>query len=391
MVVIAPDHRDGSAPMSVINGYHGSKGKVVEYNSISHAPSREVEDARDEQLRIRLWELGLVYEALLKIDDGGRLSNIAVNDAPPTNNASIDELSWFASSLDVHTPGAISWSGHSFGGATIVQFVKSVYYRPSKSTPTYRPLYAPSDTSRIVQQITPHSPISLLDLWTLPLRSGSMQWLWNKPLPSYTNGGPGGSNIIAILSEAFFKWRGNLVQTKRAISEDPSMEHPSVSKGRTSPYIFYPISSAHLSQSDFGVLFPYLTKKAFKAEEPERTLRLNVRALLEVLRLNGVQVADTSDIDMENAHQHPVTITMNGHSKDESSHVGKDQSILSQDHKILATDGSVRGWVALSISEESRNGEATNVKTQLRADPSEAVMDGEVLTAGGQDQKLRQI
>ena len=393
VVVVAPEHRDGSAPLAVIKGIkEGEKARRVEYRSMSHTPSREVEEGRNEQLRIRLWELGLAHEAMLKIDRGDEVVNLFAQEKP-----SIDgDLSMFHSSLDIHEPGRISWAGHSFGAATIVQFVKSVFWRPQKHhseafSSDYQPLYTPSPESHIVRQITPESPISLLDLWTLPLRGDTTRWLWNKPLPSYAPSGPGGVNLLAILSEAFFKWRGNLVQTKKVLSPDPSSEQLA-SPGRPGPRIFYPVSSAHLSQSDFGILFPRVTKMVFKADDPERTLRLNTRAILEVLRENGIEVADTSRIDMEE-EEHFAQKGQNGHMNGHmNGHLNGTRSkherhAATQDWKILATDGTVKGWVSLNLSEDAvPNG--TNDVTDADAMPSEAVMKGEVMDGDSEKERL---
>ena len=69
IVVVAPDHRDGSAPISFIHGSGSAKPiKSVDYKRIDHKPSSDVYAARDEQLRVRLSEMGLVRSALLKID-----------------------------------------------------------------------------------------------------------------------------------------------------------------------------------------------------------------------------------------------------------------------------------------------------------------------------------
>ncbi|KAK4691242.1 hypothetical protein P7C71_g5712, partial [Lecanoromycetidae sp. Uapishka_2] len=294
-------------------------------------------------------------------------------------------LAMFASALDVHTPGKISWAGHSYGAATIVQFVKSVYYPIDNSTPSsYKPLYDPSCDSALVQQITPSTSIALLDLWAPPIFVPRMKWLWQKPLPAYDV--PNGSPPLAILSEAFFKWRSNLEDTKRALSP-VNGENSNVH-----PHIFYPISSAHLSQSDFGLLYPYLTKKFMKALEPERTLRLNVRAILESLRRSGIHVADTSALDME--------ISTGGDPSNPREIEDKQVYSLSQDHTILATDGSVKGWIAVppyQIKNEVRtNGFAAEVQSSKEATsnghpadangnaieasgPGEAVMKGEMM------------
>ncbi|KAI4289282.1 MAG: hypothetical protein L6R35_001449 [Caloplaca aegaea] len=360
VVVIAPEHRDGSAPLSCIHEKRGSASRLVEYRSISHRQSPEVEKARDEQLRIRLWEIGLVHEALLKIDRGEPLTNL-LSDA--SADAS-DHLAMFASSLDVHTAGSISWAGHSFGAASIVQFVKSVFYHKAQSAAvsSHQRLFDPSTSSQVAHQITPSSAVYLLDLWCLPLLSEHTQWLRDLPLPSYSAEGPGGRNVTAILSEAFFKWEKNLIELKRTISENPSLDTP-LNKSHPAPYVFYPVSSAHLSQSDFGILFPWLTKRVLKAQDPARTLRLNTRAILEVMRRNGIEVANTSSVDMEQA-------TSDGHIP---------QGQLGQDLSILKGDGSVPGWIALDLATSSKHvDEAANERTSENADPMDAVVQGEV-------------
>jgi len=375
MVVVAPEHRDGSAPISFVQSQDGNS-KAVDYRSMPHKPSKEVEEGRNEQLKIRLWELDLIHESILKLDRGENVSNLAAETLHDDRKTSSQgELSMFAFNLDVHDPGSISWSGHSFGAATISQFVKSVFYRPTASTPaSYKPLYVPSASSSIIKQITPSSPISLLDIWCLPLRTSQTEWLWKHPLPCYTSGGPGGSHLVAILSEAFFKWRGNLVQTKYAISADPSAEHPS-SLHHSPPNIFYPVTSAHLSQSDFGVLFPWLTKKFLKADDPARTLRLNTRAILEVSRRAGIDVADTSSADLED--EAGLKLSIRG-----------DRASIGQDRKILATDGGVRGWIALKLDEiDDKAGEGANTQSYKNASPAQAVMENEVMNGSSQEVK----
>lgn len=356
VVVIAADHRDGSAPLSCIREKAGSAPRYIEYRSIGHKQSPQVEKARDEQLKIRLWELGLIHEAVLKIDRGEPLSNMMSEESTETAG----HLAMFSSSLDVHTPGSISFCGHSFGAASIVQFVKSVFYHTATTAPTsYQPLFQPSGSSQIAHQITASSPVFLLDLWCLPLISQSTSWLHDLPLPCYAPDGPGGRNLLAILSEAFFKWGRNLVELKRTVSEDPKLDIPS-NAYHPAPYIFYPVSSAHLGQSDFGILFPWLTKKALKAQDPARTLRLNTRAILEVMRRNGIEVADTSATDMEETASHsPHTVGQTG-----------------QDTKILKRDGNVKGWVGLDLARNENTGEAANEQTSENAEPMDAVVQG---------------
>jgi platelet-activating factor acetylhydrolase len=351
IVVVAPDHRDGSSPISFINTPEDKeKSKRVEYKKVAHSASTEVYQARDEQLRTRLLELGFVHDALLKIDNRTQLTNVAEDQQ---HKDSKEVLPMFAGTLNVHEPGAISWAGHSFGAATMVQFVKSVYYRPDLAPADFKPLFVPSPDSSIVRQVTPASPVMLLDLWTLPIQSPSTSWLRSKPMPCYESPN-GGSNLLAILSEAFYKWTANLDGTKRTLQKPAASDskHPN----QPGAHIFYPISSAHLSQSDFGVLFPWVTTKIFGAKEPERVLKLNARAMLQVMRNAGKEVANTSALDMELENVK-----------------GMDGGVVNDEKILESTKGSVRDWVSLST--ESASGTAATVEKS----PEDAVYEGEGL------------
>ncbi|KAF2707270.1 hypothetical protein K504DRAFT_535793 [Pleomassaria siparia CBS 279.74] len=359
IVVIAPDHRDGSSPINFVHTPdEKEKLKRVEYKKVAHQASTEVYEQRDEQLRIRLWEMGLIHDAVVKMDKGLPLRNVAEEHKKSVGN---DPLAMFSGKLNVHDPGSISFAGHSFGAVTVIQFVKSVFYRPSSEHPGFRPLFTPLESSSIVRQITPASPVLLLDLWALPIQSPATVWLKSKPMPCYTTPN-GGSTLLAILSEAFFKWSSNLNDTKKTISKPtgPNSKYPD----QPGPHIFYPISSAHLSQSDFGVLFPWVTTKVFGAKEPERVLKLNVRAMLQVLRNSGVEVADSNAMDMELE--------------------GADEAMksVSFDEKILSKKkGSVRDWVALGTDVDTRK------SSKVESGPADAMVEGEVLgeLVGGQE------
>ncbi|EFQ86808.1 hypothetical protein CFE70_010324 [Pyrenophora teres f. teres 0-1] len=328
VVVVAADHRDGSSPLSIHHTpEEKEKVKRVPYRNIAHSPSTETYEARNEQLRIRLWELGMIHDALLKLDDGRKLTNVA-QDQPKGKNL----LNMFTNLMDVHQPGAIGFAGHSFGACTMIQFVKSVYYRPKAQIPSYKPLYIPTEDSSIVRQITSANSVHLLDLWTLPIQSPDTAWLRSQPMPCYDSKN-GGKNLLAIASEGFYNWTSNFNESKRIIAKPPASRSPY--PNQPGPHIFYPIASAHLSQSDFGVLFPWVTTKAFGAKEPERVLRLNTRAILQVLRENGVRVANTSATDLE---------LEDTAAKDAS--VAQDTTILSR------PKDSVRGWINLSADSE---------------------------------------
>lgn len=348
IVVVAPDHRDGSSPINFIHTPDAKeKIKRVDYKRIDHKPSTDTYNARDDQLRIRLWEMGLIHDALLKIDTRQRLKNVAEE---ATRSGGKDMLTMFSHLLAVHEPGSISFAGHSFGAATTVQLVKSVYHNSPSAPASYKPLYTPRPSSALKAQITPANPIALLDLWTLPLQSPATSWLRNQPMPAYSSPS-GGSSLLAILSEGFFNWSSNKLETLRIVSRPSSL--PASVPG---PHVFYPLASAHLSQSDFGILFPWATAKVFGAREPERVLRLNTRAILQVLRNSGVEVAPTSAADLE------------FEGVEEGKVIANDDAILS------SREGRVRGWV--NIGGEAR-GDVGGEEKVVGKGPGEAVLQGE--------------
>jgi platelet-activating factor acetylhydrolase len=59
--------------------------------------------------------------------------------------------------------------------------------------------------------------------------------------------------------------------------------------------MFYVQKSQHFNHSDFGILFPWIAKRFTKAEEPERILELNIRAMVQVVREAGIEVAGEDD------------------------------------------------------------------------------------------------
>jgi platelet-activating factor acetylhydrolase len=328
VICVAAEHRDQSAPVSIIRNADGSR-RSIRYSKISHEPSPEVLRERNVQLRIRLWELELLYTALSALNKGKTMTNLAEGGVPSLRGK-------------LHlAPSKVTWAGHSFGAATMVQFVKSIFWHQalpkangkasgeSQGGSKFEPLYIPAENSHLKSQITPNSPLVLLDLWTMPLRSETTQWLWEKPLPCYASDGPPKNNVLGIMSDQFYQWTTLLERQKALLSSKPA-DHgkPSMSSGGVSagPRLFYAPNTAHLSQSDFGVLFPWATKKWLKAEEPERTLLLNTRAILQLLRENGILV---ESIKMgEEAEGDELTL---------------------DDSSILADHGNIQGWASVAI------------------------------------------
>lgn len=305
VVVFCPEHRDGSAAVSFIRDpaaqdkYFGKNSRrSVPYIKIAHDHNDETWSKRNQQLKIRLWELGLIHEAILDIDTGRGLHNMS-SGTPDSH------LSQLASKLDVQDPGSIIFAGHSFGAATVVQFLKSTYYAGSPELESMaKPLFVPAPDSRLRAQVTPKNIAILLDMWCFPLIAPKTSALYRLPLPAYADGdatAPGGAAILAVESETFAKWTEHLHTKCRILSPDPgspvvsasAFKRPGSGVRLPEPHFFYVVNSAHLNQSDFGVLFPWLTKKVFGAEQPERALRLNVRAVLQLLRTRGVPVART--------------------------------------------------------------------------------------------------
>lgn len=363
MIVIALDHRDGSSPIQYVRATATTDAHIVNPTRIPHQPvTDEVYEARDKQLRIRLWEISMAYEALVKMDKGNNIENLDSNTSRARKERM--EVLWqFNDMLDIHRPGKVTWAGHSFGAATTVQLLKSVYYYRERTENDGKPLLSPNPDAALVQQIAAESPTLLLDMWCVSLKSPNQKFLWDRPLPSYAIGGPNGANILSVLSESFHNWEDNLNMIKAVIAKPSLSRRPSIAptitreKGRLlpafarlrarspasdsgyassgshernspsltrqasrgsgltipsktsstkaspergeertpGPHMFFVGMSQHFNQSDYGILFPWITLKTTKAEEPERILELNVRAMVQVIRESGVEVSGADD------------------------------------------------------------------------------------------------
>lgn len=307
VVVVCPEHRDGSAVAAYIRVPGDSKATTrqsIPYARLSHDVTPEIYEAREAQLRIRLWETGLIHEAILGIDQGVKLSNL---------NTSTPSLQQFIRQLHVNEPGSIIFGGHSFGAATVYQFLKNTYYADNAEVAAIgKPLFTPAKDSLIRKQVTPKTVTMLLDMWCLPILAPNSAPLAKLPLPLYDDvpSAAGGTALLAVESESFYKWREHLHATAKLLSPDPETKKvsPNVYKRPSGtrlsePNFYYVVNSAHLSQSDFGILFPWLTKRIFNSEQPERALRLNLRAQLQLFRVNGIPIARTYAGDLvDGAH-----------------------------------------------------------------------------------------
>lgn len=166
--------------------------------------------------------------------------------------------------------------------------------------------------------------------------------------------------MLAVESQTFFKWRVHLKATKRLLSPDPASEEYDYSD-TTEPNLFYAASSAHLSQSDFGVLFPWVGRKVFSAEEPERVMKLNVRAILQVLRNRNIEIGKTCAEDME------------------LSDTAKVDTV--DDELILGRNEEVRGWNWLSTDVADLKDVDVDEGEEMKQ-PSE---EGELLKGEGEE------
>lgn len=369
VVVIVPEHRDGSAPVSFITNpaessptpeklpgtdkpeNQPSSGSLspkprtsgnrvqIEYLPYPHIVARRVAEARNRQLDIRNWELSLIYSAIARLDRGDIPTRTTMFKADEPTRTNL--LASFTDKLNIRTPGSLIWSGHSFGAATMIHMTKTVFYAPQLSNTD---LFLPSSIARsgilpLDKQITEQSPLTLLDLWCLPLLSKRNHPVWKLPLPQAPKNP---EKLLVVMSDQFFIWKDNMRCVLRVLGTDPGRvrgtpEHElfemwdtpegaaaseadvakeadkaaeddgdnpetgnqivgeagsgvstpaknGAAEGKVHPRVYYVKNSAHLSQSDFGVLFPRMVKGG---DRHEVTLDLNVRAAKEWLREIG--------------------------------------------------------------------------------------------------------
>lgn len=326
VVVVAPDHRDGSQPAAFVRATDDADATRVEYRKLSHQPTAETFHGRDAQLRLRIWEVNLCLSALHQIAAGDAITDLHTS----RRDASARALASMSHRLDL-SAGRIAFAGHSFGATTMIQTLKStLYYHIHHSTPSPTLLTDPHPTAPLLTSITSTTPTILLDPWSLPLTSPATHTLYSLPLPSHQS--------LTILSSAFANWHANLSTLLSTIAS------PNDEKTAPPPCVFVIEKSAHLSQSDFGILFPTLTRYLAHAEEPRRIIQLNVRAILALLRRAGIPVQAFAARDDEDG---------DGDAEEGFVFVGKDSEGEGEgegDARILSAREGVRGWRRVSVS-----------------------------------------
>jgi platelet-activating factor acetylhydrolase len=70
-----------------------------------------------------MWELSLLHDAIVKIDLGTAPRNLDPNMVE--RDVRTEMTAMFKDLLDLHRPGSIIWAGHSFGSATMIQFLST--------------------------------------------------------------------------------------------------------------------------------------------------------------------------------------------------------------------------------------------------------------------------
>jgi platelet-activating factor acetylhydrolase len=108
--------------------------------------------------------------------------------------------------------------------------------------------------------------------------------------------------------------------------------------------MFFVQKSQHFNQSDFGVLFPVIAKRFTKAVEPEQILELNNRAIVQMLREAGIEVAGESDEDIlktESGIPRWISIPVEDEDEIQATNTG---ALAAVDRKLSV--GSIKGNAA---------------------------------------------
>lgn len=337
IICVAIDHRDGSGALSLVKD-DGVKKEATEapteltsifYKTISLKIRPGVWEQRDHQFSIRLLELSATFKALELLNQGVSLPNVA-------DRSAISNIIP-KSSLNLQ-PGKVIWAAHSFGGATMVQFFKSIYHETrvellSGGKPDdplkENSLFLARPAKSLVDQILPSTPMILLDPWFMPLRSPRTRDLFDKPLPAFDSTpadmSDKASTIAVLSSECAWHWpevHSHMPQIfasePRSIRTQTEEETTKIFKAFISPRHFMNASKAehgaskaidpvdesqpqptnmfvlhnttHVTPSDFGILFPWITWWFTGQEKPVLATINTVQCVLDAARLSRLQI-----------------------------------------------------------------------------------------------------
>jgi platelet-activating factor acetylhydrolase len=207
-------------------------------------PNGVDKELRGAQIDMRLAEIEEAFYVLGLINSGKgdqvHRDNLRKRGNVGSSSVGLDGLDWqdWTSRLDLTN---LTIMGHSFGGATAVQALRS------------------DKLPWITQGI-------LLDPWGPATPDCTEQQAVHKP-------------VLSIGSEAFMHWRENFDCVKQVCDEAQQA-------GGTLAWMTTIRGSTHLSQTDFAVLYPNWMSLLMKTlVDPERAIYLTVHSALEFLQL----------------------------------------------------------------------------------------------------------
>ncbi|KAK9246619.1 platelet-activating factor acetylhydrolase, isoform II-domain-containing protein [Lipomyces tetrasporus] len=331
-IVVAPEHRDRSAPVTYVRDFlaEGFVRKEIKYRRMMEV-SETARLLRTYQLVQRVREIVSIVKVLLE-------ENIDLLPMAETQPVKFD---W--SSVDTRKEMVV-YAGHSFGAATSVALVKGVYHvleflyqlesdvassnpTGNEEVPASIRLDAPID--RTDEFLRPHSTpaLLLLDPWCIPIYQAM--------------GIPLTVPAVAIMSQAFHAWSSNMSLVYQLLSNSGCVS------GTAPPpkvHLFLTKPSAHHSQSDFALLFPTLTKYAFKVPEctfetQTAVMAMNVTGCVEFLRENDIRSFDVTE-------EREGLVKTLSKEKDESCPT----TFMSQGY--LVADNKVKGWSRLDVKDD---------------------------------------
>ncbi|KAK4157825.1 platelet-activating factor acetylhydrolase, isoform II-domain-containing protein [Chaetomidium leptoderma] len=208
-----------------------------------HSPDGVDKELRGAQIEMRLAEIEEAFYVLGLINSGKgetvNRDNLRKGGNVGSSSVGLDGIDWqdWAGRLDLES---VTMMGHSFGGATTVQALRS------------------DKLTWITQGI-------LLDPWGPATPECTEQKSVHKP-------------VLSVGSEAFMHWAENfdcVEQVCREAREAGTLSWMTTIRGST-----------HLSQTDFGVLYPNWMSLLMKTiVDPERAIYLTVSSALEFLKL----------------------------------------------------------------------------------------------------------
>jgi platelet-activating factor acetylhydrolase len=208
-----------------------------------HNPNGVDKELRGAQIEMRLAEVEEASYVLGLINSGKgdkiRRDNLRKGDHVGSSSVGLDGINWqdWAGRLDLES---VTMMGHSFGGATTVQALRS------------------DKLSWVTQGI-------LLDPWGPATPECTEQKSVHKP-------------VLSIGSEAFMHWAENFECVEQVCNE--------AREAGTLSWMTTIRGSTHLSQTDFAVLYPNWMSLLIKTiVDPERAIYLTVNSALEFLKL----------------------------------------------------------------------------------------------------------